>query len=261
MRNPDAEFDEMVRKEMCAAVAGEQPSAVCFQRIMNRVQMGRGNKKRILGTRFFRKAAVILAACLALGGTCVYAAGVFTGTISRSSAGYDYTEYRSLAEAETKAGYTMAAPEAFSNGYVFDGITLITEADTDSSFNEYNRRTGIEVTYKNADGKEVYLRTDPQAEPEDSVKVQDRRQAPGGMLYYSESWHLYLPDGDAPTEEEKARAESDPFFDINYGSTEKEIEYARQVTFFREGVEYTLMAVNTDLTEEALLSMAGEIGN
>ena len=70
---------------------------------------------------------------------------------------------------------------------------------------------------------------------------------------------MFVPADYVPTEEEKERDQNDPDFSISYGSDEKETLIYRGVTFRKEGLQYDLYAMNTDLSSEEMMDMAAEI--
>lgn len=253
------EFDEMLRKEMHLAADQESASDLGRARVMARV-MENTQKKGGYHMRRLPKAAMITAACLVLGGVGVYAAGAITGTFVSSNNVYDYTSYDDLEKAEEKTGYQVDAPETLPGGFSFDGVTLVDIADTDDDQNQYNNRTGMDITYKNDAGEKINLGTDNVAE--DTAKTpsyQEKKETDNGTLYYSKVEHLFVPADYQPTTEEAERNENDPFFSIGYGSDEKETSYSSSVFFTKDNVSYILYGMDVDLTADDMLAMAEEI--
>lgn len=247
-------FDKTLRTRMQLAADQLGPDPALKEKIFDRASAER--KEGYHMTRF-TKAAAIAAACIAFGGVSVYAAGNITGVCSSSQGGYDYRSYNDMAKAEEKAGLSGNFPKELG-AYQFEGINIVSKADTDDDGNESNKRKTLEITYKDRDGKELYLSADPTGDiSDDSYQV--KKEVNGTTCYYSKTEELYVPDGYKPTAEEKTREKTDPFFSIDYGSDKRETAHVSSVTFQNGGVSYDLYGTDTGLSSDQILSLASDV--
>lgn len=158
-------------------------------------------------------------------------------------------------------------PESFSNGYTMKSISITDIVDYTEDGEKRNPGKGMSFVYQqdgeNSDAEEVNLSVskvrDSYGDPaENSMET---READGVSLFYKENECMFVPADYVPTEEEKERDQNDPGFSISYGADEDEKETLiyRGVTFRKEGLQYVLYAMNTDLSSEEMMDMAAEI--
>ena len=267
MSNHESTIDTTLRAELRQAAEQVSPSELLKERTRQAVCRNEGIQKvspaRIM--THIPKAAVIAMACLVLGGTGVFAAGIITRTIASSPEHYAYTDYSDLEKAEEKAGYSVSIPEAFSNGYSFDGISLVYYADADDDNNLHKSATGINVSYKNAEGNTITLSTQKIGTVSTSnsnledLPYQEKENTDEAILFYSRTEYLAVPNDYTPNKEEKDREENDPFFYISYGSDSPETYYNSAVTFDYNGIRYHLSGMSISLSSEEMFGMAQEV--
>lgn len=252
-----------MREALREAAEYMTPSDLCKRRIDRRLdQMTAGKTGGKIYMRKMAKIAVIAVACLTFGSVAVYGAGKIVGVSLSSSSAYDYRKYGDMEKAEEKFGENFSAPESFTNGYVFDGITLVDEADTDDAGNQYDKRTAVSIVYKNANQEKIELMVE---HPTASVGKladqphQEEREAENGTYYYSRVENLFVPADYKPSEEESRRAQSDPFFNIGYGADDVTTQYSSSVTFESGDVRYMLSGMDTPLSSDDMFSMAAEV--
>ena len=212
--------------------------------------------------RKFSKIAIAIVACLMFTGTA-YAAGLLNGVIKTSHAAYDYVSYDELPQAEKQAGLQVQAPKELPGGFTFSGIHLTAIADTDENGNEMHKRNGLDLTYTDAGGHKLFLSTEPavgagQAGDNEDF-YQEKKEVGGCTLYYSKSELLYLPPKEHPTAEEEKRAQEDPSFSINYGTDKRQTVFASDVWFTSEGVRYSLLDMEQELSAKQMFSLAEKI--
>ena len=250
-------FEHDICKELNKAVDDVRPSQFCKQQIMSEFAMKRMNKKHrgVYGMKKVYKIIVAVAACAVFGVLGAYGAGVISGSIATSNSDYDYTKYSDLEKAEKKIAYEVKAPKRFSNGFEFDGMTLVSIADTDDENNKYNSRKGLDIQYENKDGESVLLSTDPKAMKFE--RYQEKRDVNNISLYFSRIENLFVPADYKPTDAEQKKIDTDPFFNISYGSDKKEITFFNNLQFELDGINYLLISEN--LASDEMFAMAEEI--
>lgn len=248
-------FDEYIKDKLEKSVENSAPSAYLKNKIDLEIKSREGKGEFKMKKRFVLVAAFALV--LSLG---VYAAGKITGTISSSTSYYNYTNYTDMAKAEKKAGFDVEAPESLGE-YKFDGITIDNISDIDDTGTKLNKRKGIDVDYKNADGDIVMLSIDKRPDNSKTVDEQfyhEMRDVNGVKVYYSRLESVVLPDEKDATEEELERSKNDPFFNLAIGSDKREESASKHLIFDYKGVEYALMA-GDDMDVNEFYRMAEEI--
>lgn len=267
MYERDNKFDNILKTELNRAVWNTNPSDDCKERIdavLDRVVSsnerfgGTGMKKRLL-----TKAAAIVAVCAVASGGVAYASGGFNTIISGSHAYYDYENYDQIADAEEKVGFDAVVPKAFSNGYSFEGITIADVAESDENGNTANESKELNVGYVK-DGMpdiSLFVSTRPLSD-QDKENPSAVQMLDGITLYYDNTEYLIVPSDYKVSEEDLQREESDPHFTISYGSDEVETNHVGQVFWEKDGLTYTIQALDgTQISGEEMIDMAEEIIN
>lgn len=248
-------FDEYIKDKLEKSVENSAPSDY----LKNKIDLKIKSTEEKGEFKMKKKFVLVAAAALVLS-VGVFAAGKITGTISSSTSYYNYTNYTDLAKAEKKAGFETYAPENLGD-YKFDGITMENMADIDDTGTKLNKRKGIDVDYKNADGDIVMLSIDKRPDNSKTVDEQfyhEMRDVKGVKVYYSRLESVFLPDEKDATEEELERSKNDPFFNLAIGSPKREESASKHLIFDYNGVQYALMAGdNMDVNE--FYRMAEEI--
>ena len=185
------DFDKYIKNELNKSVEDSSPSDYLKNKIDLEIN-SQGEK----GEFKMKKRFVLVAAAALVLSVGVFAAGKITGTISSSTSFYNYTNYDDMAKAEKKAGFDAYAPESLGD-YKFDGITMVNMADMDDTGAKLNKRKGIDVDYKNADGDIVMLSIDKHPDNAKTVDKQfyhEMRDIKGVPVYYSRLESVFLPD-------------------------------------------------------------------
>ncbi|MDU5417226.1 hypothetical protein [Peptoniphilus harei] len=249
------DFDKYIKNELNKSVEDSSPSDYLKNKIDLEIN-SQGEK----GEFKMKKRFVLVAAAALVLSAGVFAAGKITGTISSSTSFYNYTNYDDMAKAEKKAGFDAYAPESLGD-YKFDGITMVNMADMDDTGAKLNKRKGIDVDYKNADGDIVMLSIDKHPDNAKTVDKQfyhEMRDINGVQVYYSRIESVVLPDEKDATEEELERSEKDPFFNLAVGSDKREEDSSKHLIFDYKGIQYALMA-GDDMDVNEFYRMAEEI--
>ena len=249
------DFDKYIKNELNKSVEDSSPSDYLKNKIDLEIN-SQGEK----GEFKMKKRFVLVAAAALVLSAGVFAAGKITGTISSSTSFYNYTNYDDMAKAEKKAGFDAYAPESLGD-YKFDGITMVNMADMDDTGAKLNKRKGIDVDYKNADGDIVMLSIDKHPDNAKTVDKQfyhEMRDINGVQVYYSRLESVFLPDEKDATKEELERSEKDPFFNLAVGSDKREEDSSKHLIFDYKGIQYALMA-GDDMDVNEFYKMAEEI--
>lgn len=248
-------FDDYIKDKLEKSVENSAPSTYLKNKIDLEIN-SQGEK----GEFKMKKKFVLVAAAALVLSVGVFAAGKITGTISSSTSYYNYTNYTDMAKAEKKAGFDVEAPESLGD-YKFDGITIDNIADIDDTGTKLNKRKGIDVDYKNADGDIVMLSIDKRPDNAKTVDEQfyhEMRDVKGVKVYYSRLESVFLPDEKYATKEELERSKNDPFFNLGIGSDKREEKASKHLSFDYKGIQYSLMAED-DMDVNEFYRMTEEI--
>ena len=249
------DFDKYIKNELNKSVEDSSPSDYLKNKIDLEIN-SQGEK----GEFKMKKRFVLVAAAALVLSAGVFAAGKITGTISSSTSFYNYTNYTDMAKAEKKAGFDVYAPESLGD-YKFEGITIDNIADIDDTGAKLNKRKGIDVDYKNADGDIVMLSIDKHpdnAKTVDKEFYHEMRDINGVQVYYSRIESVVLPDEKDASKEELERSEKDPFFNLAIGSDKREESASKHLLFDYKDIQYSLMA-GDDMDVNEFYKMAEEI--
>lgn len=204
-------------------------------------------------------AAAAIAACILIP-TGVYAAGQITGYVSGLSLGHSYDSYTELAKAQEKVGFTFACIENFSNGYAFTHMEVSSVDKLGDSHNRigsfkewwgYYEKEGfpdIDLIVHEVQPEAVYYESDAMAQKDiDEITVS-----------YKVDHYKNVPVDYEMTAEDEANM-AGPHYYISVGSDEVEEEDVYFTDWEQDGLSYSLMCRNADMSEEEFFAMAGEL--
>lgn len=237
---------------------------IAFEKVMLDVEEYRKQhssmKERGINMKKFnmKKAVIATVAAVMVFGTLAVASGGVKFIASHSSAIPDYTKYADLATAESRAGVTTNAPESFSNGYRFSGITIVDRNYENEERNTIDSFQSIEIGYKNGSDRLTYI-VDPRPILSGYTKSATDTITENGITYYYNELHSKWVPGDYhPTAEEQAQVEAGTL-NIGYGASEIAYSDSKSITWEKDGNQYELFCMDVDISKDALLNMALEI--
>ena len=205
-----------------------------------------------------RKIIVMAAAVIMLLGVTVWAANIILG--GRSGHSSNIPSYYSVPSKETllnDTGIAPTVPESFSSGYVFDSGYIMYNEDFDTEGNTVQEYKGLMFNYTN-NSAEISLYIDASIA---GIQVKDptatERYQGSEMLYYSYI-NKIVPTDYHPTEADK-KAEKDGSVILSYGSDKIELNNVQGVAWEYQSLNYELLAINTDISEDGLFQIAKEV--
>lgn len=206
-----------------------------------------------------KRTVVAAAAAIMLMGAVCYAGGKAVNYYSSSKSYPDYTRYEDLQKAESEANVKSYAPESFSNGYVFEGINIMTNKDCDGNGNAVAEYKSLCIRYSK-DESEISFNAEPVIYGDEGEGCIEAYENDGINYYCHELSNKFVPVDYVPTaEEEKAVAEGT--LNIGYGADQITCETSRSVIWTYNGISYHLFAMDSELevTCADLYEMALEI--
>ena len=229
-----------------------------FDKILDRLQTQKMEETKM--KHFNMKKAIIAtaAAVMVLGTITVAASGKITSIVSHSLAFPQYTRYTDLPKAESAAGVTTNAPETFSNGYQFYGISIENmsyETDDNTKVDSFK---ALSIEYRSGSDRVLY---DVQPRPtliENTDNRYETFEQDGITYYYQEMRNKWVPVGYEPTDEENAQMEAGT---LNIGVGASEISYSdsKCIVWEVNGHQRELFCMDNEISKEDLIAMALEI--
>ncbi len=214
-------------------------------------------EERTMKRVMLRRVAVIAAACVMVTGVTAFAGGIIS---TYTSSSHEYYDYESVDEINEKAeGEIIAFPEAFDNGFVFDGGNDVNVNGLDDSGVKQEEWHDLHAVYKNADEESVTLAVSDRGSEEKWREATETRIINGIKVDYNYDEYLSLPDESYELDEAtKERMESDDHFFVGYGSDAEETHFFKGVLFIKDGKLYDLYSMD-DVSSDELFSMAEEL--
>ena len=259
------EWDEMLKTELKQAVRTVDPPDHFKEKLHVLLESASSDSRRFGGNRMKRnllpKVAAIVAVCAVAGGGVAYAAGGFDTKIASSHAYYDYENYDQIAEAEKTVGFEAPIPEAFSNGYAFEGITIAYMADADENGNKVNESKELDVSYTKKGMPEISMLVSKSPLSDlDKANPTGVKTIDGITVYYDNTEYLNVPADYQVSEKEQKREANDPHFEISYGSDKVETSHVGQVFWEKDGLSYMITSMDsTQISGGEMLQMAEDM--
>ncbi len=205
-----------------------------------------------------RKIVVLAAAAVMLLSAAVFAANIILG--SRGGHSYNIPSYYSIPSKDTMlkdTGIAPDVPESFSSGFIFESGYIMYNEDFDTEGNPVQEYKGLQFDYTK-DSETITLFIDAAIA---GVQVKDpeatERYQGSDLIYYSYINKLVPPDY-RPTDADK-KAEKDGSVILSYGSEKIELNNVQGVAWEYQGLNYELLAINADISEDGLFGMAKEV--
>lgn len=200
--------------------------------------------------------AVSAAAAMILGITA--AAVVILG--GREGHSYNiptYTAVPAPPELENDTGMDVEIIPAFSNGFTFNAGYISDNTDSDLDGNIVEEYKGLSFDYTDGENT-VYLSIDPSAA---GIQLKDPESAGTfdgiSLMYYSYQNKLVPPDYKMGEQDKLDEASGKYVF--SYGNPEIEIRAVQGLAWEQDGLNFELLAIDTNLTKDDLAAMAREL--
>ncbi len=213
--------------------------------------------------KFSAKKLIITAvACMAFFSATAFAAGKIAAISSSNDIDSRTDNFENVSDLEKKAGLDINAVESFDNGYTFDHMEIEDMDTEDENGNIIGNYKGISINYKCPGKNDISISMDPSDMYDSSSDIKratSSKDYNGIKLYYNKDEYLFLPPDEEPSAEELKRQEDDNHFFISYGSDQRTSQISSSVEFELNGVNYTLLGFDLDMSEDELYEMAQQI--
>ena len=208
-----------------------------------------------------KKAAVVLAAVLILA-TTAYAADFMNIKSLATTSGRNYSResYKDVDKAMKKAGFEIAVPESFDNGYSFQNVHVGETGAYDEHGEELFTYADLMVYYRNPEGNALFLSTHADREElSQGSRMPDLIQTIGEVqVEYRLDHYKFVPEDYKLTPEDEAMLEK-PGYYLSYGSDTVTEQDNHSLSWVKDGVSYHLLDSGAKETPDALFAMVEEL--
>lgn len=271
-RRDNTDFN--ISRALLHCTDGVSPSVSCKRRIMEEIRekesvmrqdQSAAEHLRTIGSSFTAKFVKVAGIAAALSIACagsVIAGGRVGSIVASSRSGYDYKDYSALEQAWQVAGLTADLPELFSNGYRFQGASLVSVEERNGSGETTGKSKEVNAIYRSGLDEVLVMvsgKKESEEIPTDIAALADGTEA----RYFSDTYRILPDDQDGkPLSAEDQAFENQPHHYISYGDDEADsTEVIDSVNVTEGSVTYSLQCSHTDTSEDLLLDMAEEIVN
>lgn len=244
----EQQFEDILRQALCPEV---DPAAT----VLHGRRLRKGNCMNIKNV--IKKACTAAAVILVLT-TTVYATDSLN--IKTLLSGLSSPVYKSVEQAEEKAGFEIDSRTDFSNGYSFESASVSQTKALDENDRVRLTYQEIHVELSNAAGEKLTLVACPVQErlPETEL-VPDQVKTIGEIsVQYRVDHYKFVPETYTLTEADKTMMQQ-PGYYISYGAdavTETDVAH---LSWEKKGIRYLLMDMDTSESADSLFSMAEDL--
>lgn len=200
----------------------------------------------------------IAAGCLLVSGG-VFAAGHAVTLVTHNFLPNAYRSYSDMEKAQAELGYTVDSVENFANGYRFERMFVNEWQGQDESGNAVYTFKGLDISYGKNGEKRINLCAEKPMETFAWGKTPDAVRTAGDItLRYDIVTYKIVPPDYELTDEDREN-DARPDYNISFGSDEVKIQQASHVTWEKDGVQYTLLGFDLNLSADEMFDMAEEV--
>ncbi len=251
-------FDEKIKQVLIQKSKNVEVSPELYPRIKSELTRSDIGRSTIMKKNIMKQAAV-LAAVLCLGSATVFAASYIHSYISIG--GESKTEYPTQNEITSELGYSANTVKEFENGFRFSDYNIATTAALDAEGNKIGdfKEITFDYTLANTDNKSPLSLVISKPLENETANDSGIQLTKDDMTFtYQESLYKFVPEDYKVTKKDQEKIDAGQL-EISYGSDAvEEINY-QFLNWQENGVRYSILAPNYNLTQEELLQMASEI--
>lgn len=250
----ERELGRILSQKACALQPDQEQTARMQRRVHRKIEeeamMKHWNMKRMILTA---------AAICVLGSMTAIAAGRVTHTIGGSSRNDEFTSYDQLDGVVKELGFEAKAPESFSNGYAFESGVPGHSRGVDDAGNVVKETGTLMVSYHKEGMPDISLHISGTAMYDEDTGTYDQTVQYGEItLKYTCDHYRFVPEGYEVSEEEQKQMDEGELY-ISYGASQVEDKECKALSWREEGIPYSFIAFDNEMTAEELFQMAREV--
>ncbi len=214
------------------------------------------NKTMFKKVSFKKKVVVALAAAMVVG-TTVFAAGKVFFTTSHGSNIPTYTNIPTVEQVKDDFGFNPKLVKEFDNGYTFKGGYTVNNEGFDEQSNSVGKTKELDFDYiKGEDKVNLSMENGRLGEQPEQEAVIDTYN--GIDLYYYSNTYKFVPADYKMTEQDEQDKASGKYV-FSYGSEKIEISQSKYLNWMQDGINYSFLAMDSDLSQDELVEMAHQV--
>lgn len=254
--------EEYIREALHTAAYSCNPPEELKQQIDARLAWQEKKEVVPMKKNNIKKTAVAAAlACVLTGTVCMAAERLSSYYYIGSSVPFtEVTHFADIEKLEKKTNIHTDAQELFDNGFVFESANIADVSEADAEGNRIGDGfQEITISYKNGDKNVDYsIRRQEREYTKEELARMQAMESDGMTYYFSQDNYLFIPAGYEPTAEEKEAEAAGRLF-ISEGSSEREEEVYKSISWSADGQSYLLYGADLDMSAEELLDMAKQM--
>lgn len=205
----------------------------------------------------FKKRIMIGLVAAMVIGTTVFAAGKVVFINSHGSNIPNYTAIPTVEQVKKDLGFNPKLVKEFDNEYAFKGGYTIDNEVAYENENSVEKTKSISFAYtKGKDEIMLYMENGKLGEESEEETVVDTHN--GIDLYYYSYANKSVPATYKMTEQDKQDELSGKYV-FSYGSDKEKISEVQGLNWMQDGIYYSFLAVDSDLSQGELVKMAKQI--
>lgn len=218
---------------------------------------GEMEKKSIHKKGYFKKRLIIAVAATMTLGTTVFAAGKIFTIVGSSSNIPTYTDIPIVEQLQSDFGYNPKIVKQFNNGYEFANGYTVNNEGLDEEGHSVKKAKSLRIDYKKGnDTISIYTENTVWGEKDDKEVVVDTYKDID--MYYLSYANKIVPEDYEMTEEDKQDEASGKYV-FSVGSKEVEVSQNQHLSWEQDGVYYSLLVIDSQLTQDELIEMAHQV--
>ncbi|PHV70473.1 hypothetical protein CS063_10315 [Sporanaerobium hydrogeniformans] len=252
-------FDEQVKQSLNRKAEEIEISEVLFQKIKAQViQKEEENKMGGFFKNRKMKKMIMVGAASLLSITCIAAPIILPALNSWESHGRtSFESFPTLAQVQKEVDYTPKYIDELPGGFVFKRASTENIEGKDADENTVVKAKGISFFYEPIEGsKGRILSLDTKQLAEEWMNSGEAEEI--GLddlkVYYEARTMKFVPVDYELTEQDKQDQEAGKI-DISYGTDTIQVINTQAITWYEEGITYTLLDMGYELDKEQLLEM------
>lgn len=217
-----------------------------------------GNIKIYKNGTLKKKVIIALAATFVLG-TTAFAAGKLFSTVGISSNIPTYTTIPKVEQINNDFGFNPKLVDKFENGYIFENGYTSNNEGFDEQGNSVGKTKSLHFAYEKGDDKlNLYMEGKMLGErSKDKVVVDTYNNID---LYYHSYANKLVPEDYEMTEQDK-KDEASGKYVFSFGSEDVEVSKVQSLNWEQDGVYYSFLVTDSDLSQDELVKMSHQIIN
>lgn len=205
-----------------------------------------------------KKKVVAGIAMVVLTSSACFAAGQVTGIIGSSKIGWTQLKYSDIEKAEKEAGFEPTILKEFTNGYTFNSMEVVFNECVDEESNVLEKYKTIDVDYAKDGKPAIYVSAEQKRSYDNTREANETQEYKDITLSYFLTHYKDVPEDYELTEEDKANMERDDY-EISSGSDEVSYREVSNINWELDGIGYSIMVFDTDMSTSELFDMAKEV--